>query len=147
METIYEIQRIKQVVTEKEIERKVIRSPEDGADIARHHIGDDDREVLFVMCLNSQNEVVAVHRAHIGTLNMGVVHPRDVFKSAILNNSAAIIVAHQHPSSCCQASQEDIHVTKRLVEAGKMIGIDVLDHFIIGGGTEKFLSFKDKGYI
>jgi len=96
MEAIYEIQRIRQVVMETEIERDQIRSPEDAAVVARKFIGDDDREVFFVMCLNTKNEVVAVHRAHVGAINSSIVHPREVYKSAILNNSASIIVSHQH---------------------------------------------------
>ena len=85
MEKILEIIKIKQITEELEDDRFIIRSPEDGVEYARKHIGDDDREVFFVMCLNTKNEVVAVHRAHVGSLNASVVHPRDVFKSAILN--------------------------------------------------------------
>lgn len=96
MEKIYEIVRIKQITTEAEIENDIIRSPEDGATIARHFIGEDDREVFLVMCLNTKNRVVAVHRAHVGSLNASIVHPRDVFKCAILNNAFSIIVSHQH---------------------------------------------------
>lgn len=98
METIYEIQRIKQVVTEVEVQRKIIRSPEDGVDLARGFIGDEDREVFFVVCLNTKNEVVAVHRAHVGSLNASIAHPREIFKAAILNNAASIICFHNHPS-------------------------------------------------
>ncbi len=98
MEKIIEIIRIKQIVERLEEDRFVVRSPEDAYDCAKKHIADDDREVFFVMCLNTKNEVIAIHRAHVGSLNASVVHPRDVFKSAILNNSASIIVAHQHPS-------------------------------------------------
>lgn len=98
METVYEIQRIKQVVMEEVVERNIVRSPEDGAKIARKFIGDDDREVFFVMCLNTKNKVVAVHRAHVGSLNASLVRAADVFKAAILNNAASIVVCHQHPS-------------------------------------------------
>lgn len=98
MEKIYEIVQIKQVVMESELEKDYIRNPEDGAEIAYNFIGEDDREVFLVMCLNTKNKVIAVHRCHIGSLNASIVSPREVFKSAILNNSGAIIVAHQHPS-------------------------------------------------
>ena len=150
MEKIYEIQRIKQVVQEVELKNYIVRSPEDGADIAYDFIGEDDREVFFVMCLNTKNHVVAIHRAHVGSLNASIVHPRDVFKASILNNAASIVCAHQHPSGDPIPSQEDIHVTRRLVEAGKMIGIEVLDHIIVGekrNGEVSFTSLKDKGYI
>ncbi|MCM3736496.1 DNA repair protein RadC [Bacillus cytotoxicus] len=146
MEKIYEIQRIRQVKTEVEVEVKTIRNPDDAARIATQFIGDDDREVFFVMCLNTKNHVVAVHRAHIGSLNASLVHPRDVYKSAILNNSASIIVAHQHPSGETYPSREDIDVTKRLAEAGKVLGIELLDHIIIND-TGKYTSLKEKGHI
>ncbi|WP_246001149.1 JAB domain-containing protein [Oceanobacillus piezotolerans] len=98
-----------------------IRSPEDGADIARCFIADDDREVFFVACLNTKNQVVAVHRSHVGSLNSSMVHPREVFKAAIMNNAASIILFHQHPSGDSSPSQEDIHVTRRLVEVERYL--------------------------
>lgn len=98
----------------------VIKGPQDGAKIASRFIGNDDREVFFVMCLNTKNHVVAVHRCHVGSLNASIVHPREVFKSAILNNTASIIVAHQYPSGDTTPSMEDINVTKRLFEAGEV---------------------------
>jgi DNA repair protein RadC len=114
MEKVYEIQRIKQVIQEVEGgEQYIVRSPEDGAKIASQFIGDDDREVFFVMSLNTKNRVVAVHRCHVGSLNSSIVTPREVFKSAILNNSASIIVSHQHPSQNVEPSREDIEVTRR----------------------------------
>lgn len=147
MEKILEIVSIKQVVTEVEVlESMTVRSPEDAARIAAAFIGDEDREVFFVMCLNTKNRVVAVHRCHVGGLNASIVMPREVFKSAILNNSASIIVAHQHPSQDTSASREDIDVTKRLVECGKILGIRVLDHVIVNEKAS-FFSMKEKGYI
>jgi len=145
MEKVYEIQRIKQVIQEVEGgEQYIVRSPEDGARIAAQFIGDDDREVFFVMCLNTKNRVVAVHRCHVGSLNASIVSPREVFKSAILNNCASIIVSHQHPSQDVQPSHEDIEVTRRLVEAGKILGIEVLDHLIVNADAE-YYSLKEKG--
>ena len=145
MEKVYEIQRIKQVIQEVEGgEQYIVRSPEDGARIAAQFIGDDDREVFFVMCLNTKNRVVAVHRCHVGSLNASIVSPREVFKSAILNNCASIIVSHQHPSQNVQPSHEDIEVTRRLVEAGKILGIEVLDHLIVNADAE-YYSLKEKG--
>ncbi|WP_408011328.1 JAB domain-containing protein [Pseudalkalibacillus sp. A8] len=147
METIYEIQRIRQVISEVEgRQTHIIRSPEDGARVATGFIGEDDREVFFVMCLNTKNKVVAVHRCHVGSINASIVHPREVFKSAILNNSAAIILCHQHPSQDTNPSREDIEVTKRLVEAGRMIGVEVLDHLIVNTNAA-YTSLKEKGYV
>ena len=132
MKTVFEIQRIRQVIQEVEGgEHYIVRSPEDAAKVATTFIGDDDREVFFVMCLNTKNRVVAVHRCHIGSLNSSIVAPREVFKSAILNNSASIIVSHQHPSKDTCPSMEDLQITQRLVDCGKILGIDVLDHIIV----------------
>ncbi|MBC2919677.1 JAB domain-containing protein [Staphylococcus saprophyticus] len=147
METILEIVRIEQIICEaEEGVNYMIKSPEDGAEIASRFIGRDDREVFFVMCLNTKNHVVAVHRCHIGSLNASIVHPREVFKSAILNNAASVIVAHQHPSGDITPSMEDISVTKRLEEAGKLLGIEVLDHLVVNN-EGKFISLKEKGHF
>jgi len=114
METILEVVRIEQMIKEAEVGVDyIIRSAEDGAKIVYRFIGRDDREVFFVMCLNAKNNVVAVHRCHIESLNSSIVPTREVFKSAILNNSANIILAHQHPSRDITPSKEDINVTKR----------------------------------
>src|SRR5699024_12152791 len=102
----------------------IIRSPEDGAKIASRFIGRDDREVFFVMCLNTKNNVIAVHRCHVGSLNSSLVHPREVFKSAILNNASSVIVAHQHLSGDITPSMEDINVTKRLIEDGMLRSVE-----------------------
>ena len=147
METILEIVRIEQIICEaEEGVNDMIKGPQDGAEIASRFIGRDDREVFFVMCLNTKNHVVAVHRCHVGSLNSSIVHPREVFKSAILNNAASVIVAHQHPSGDITPSMEDINVTKRLVEAGKLLGIEVLDHLVVNNDNS-FTSLKERGYI
>jgi DNA repair protein RadC len=147
MEKMYEIQRIKQVIREVEGgETFIIRSPEDEANVAAKFIGDEDREVFFVMCLNTKNRVVAVHRCHVGGLNASLVVPREVFKSAILNNSASIIVSHQHPSQDVKPSREDIEVTKRLAECGKVLGIEVLDHIIVNADA-RYYSMKEHDHI
>ncbi|MFB4165641.1 JAB domain-containing protein [Alteribacillus sp. JSM 102045] len=144
MENIYEVQRIKQVKTEMEIKENSIRMPENAADIARSFIGDDDREVLLVLCLNTKNKVVAVHRAHVGSLNASVVHPREVLKAAILNNAASIIIAHQHPSGDVTPSREDIQVADRMKEAGRMVGIELLDALVVADNSS-FTSLKEQG--
>ncbi|MDK8747831.1 JAB domain-containing protein [Streptococcus agalactiae] len=100
IEKIYEVVRIKQITIENDrgLNLYSIKSPQDGAKIATMFIGDEDREVLFVICLNQKNRVNAVHRCHIGSLDASIIHPREVMKTAILNNSASIIIAHNHPS-------------------------------------------------
>ena len=145
MEKVYEIVSIKQVVRESDFEVVQIKSPEDAASAIQKEIGDEDREVFFVLCLNTKNRVVAIHRASVGSINAAIVHPREVFKSAILNNAASIIIAHNHPSYDPSPSNEDLEVTKRLVKAGEILGIEVLDHIIVG--ENKYISLKSKGYM
>lgn len=118
-----------------------IHNPEDARELATAQIANEDREVFLVMMLNTKNHVVGLHRAHVGSLNASVVHPRDVLKCAILNNAASLIVSHQHPSGDPTPSMEDIEVTKRLAEAGKIIGIEVLDHLIVSH-TGKYVSLR-----
>lgn len=122
-----------------------VRSPQDGYKLFKQFLGELDREYFVVMCLDVKNQPTAINVCHIGSLNASIVHPREVMKTAILSNSASIIVAHNHPSGQPEPSQEDIDVTKRLVEAGSIIGIDVMDHLIIGEDT--FISLKEKGYL
>lgn len=123
---------------------KAIRSPEDGYKILREFIGDADREMFVVACLNSKNEIANLSVVHMGSLNSSIVHPREVFKTAILSNAASIICAHNHPSGHPEPSREDIEVTKRLAEAGKLLGIELLDHIIVG--DERYYSMKEHGY-
>lgn len=149
MEKIKEIVRIKQVLKRggSKWEVKTIRSPQDAAELATEVIGDEDREVLLVLVLNTKNEVVAIHRCHIGSLNASVVHPREVMKAAILNNGASIIISHNHPSFNPTPSREDIEVTKRMKEVGQILGIELLDHIIVSNEKTNFTSLKEKGYI
>lgn len=145
---IFEVLRIKQEIREVSASFVVhkIYNPKNVAELATTYIADEDREVFLVMMLNTKNEVVGLHRAHVGSLNASIVHPREVMKAAILNNAASIIVSHQHPSGDTTPSREDIEVTKRLAEAGKIIGIEVLDHVIVSY-TGNYFSMKEKGYL
>jgi len=122
-----------------------VKSPEDAYHLFKSFLEEADREYFVVACLDTKNQPTAINICHVGSLNSSIVHPREVMKAAILANSASILVAHNHPSSDPTPSREDIEVTKRLQEAGKIIGIDVLDHIIIG--EEKFVSLKEKGLI
>ena len=99
-------------------EGRKVKIPNDAANIIRDFIGDSDREKFVVLCLNVKNEPTAMQVVHTGSLNASIVHPRDVFKVAVLSNSASVVVAHNHPSGNPTASVEDVRVTKRLVEAG-----------------------------
>lgn len=104
-----------------------------------------DRESMIVLCLNTKNAIISCMTTSIGSLNANVVHPREVFKQALLDSAAHIIVAHNHPSGDPTPSREDIEITKKLVEAGKIIGIEVLDHVIIGDC--RHFSMKEAGHI
>lgn len=122
-----------------------IKSPEDGFHLFKQFLGELDREYFVVMCLDVKNQPTHINVCHVGSLNSSIVHPREVMKTAILSNSCSIIVAHNHPSGNPSPSPEDIEVTKRLVEAGELIGIELLDHLIIG--EDDFVSLKEKGYM
>lgn len=122
-----------------------VRSPEDGYQLMKLFLADKDREYFIVASLDTKNQPLSINVCHIGSLNASIVHPREVMKSAILSNAASIIVGHNHPSGLPEPSKEDIEVTRRLAEAGKIIGIDLLDHIIVG--DESFISLKEKGYL
>ncbi|MFC7321025.1 RadC family protein [Halobacillus campisalis] len=129
----------------KPVERYVIRSPEDGADFVMEEMRDLKQEHFICLFLNTKNQVIHRQTIFIGSLNASIVHPREVFKEAVKRSAASIICAHNHPSGDPTPSQEDIQVTRRLNECGKMIGIELLDHLVIGDRT--FISLKEKGYL
>jgi DNA repair protein RadC len=124
---------------------RIVKSPEDAYKLLKKFLVEVDREYFVVVCLDTKNQPTAINVCHIGSLNASIVHPREVLKPAILSNSASILVAHNHPSNDPTPSQEDITVTKRLVEAGEIIGIKVLDHLVVC--ADKFISLKEIGYI
>lgn len=95
-----------------------------------------DREMFLVASLNTKNEPTQIEVVSVGSLNASIVHPREVFKSAIISNASSIVCAHNHPSGDLTPSKEDIDVTKRLVEAGRLLGIELLDHIIINDEGE-----------
>lgn len=113
-----------------------IRSPQDAKCLVQTLIADADREHFVVISLNSKNRVMNVEIAHIGSLNTCVVHPREILKNPILSNAAAIILAHNHPSQDLTPSDEDIQLTRRIIEAGDILGIEVLDHIIVNNRDE-----------
>jgi len=98
-----------------------VRSPEDGYKLLKQFLEDADREHFIVVSLNTKNQPVSINVCHIGSLNISIVHPREVMKSAILSNAASIIVGHNHPSGETTQSRGDVEVIKRLVEAGKVL--------------------------
>ncbi|RIE01692.1 DNA repair protein RadC [Cohnella faecalis] len=125
--------------------QRKISSPQDAAEIFRQFIGEFDRESFCILCLNTKNEPTALHQVSFGTLNASLVHPRETFKLAILANSASIIACHNHPSGEPTPSQEDIQLTERLRDTGTLIGIELLDHIVLGNGN--FVSLKERGLM
>lgn len=128
----------------------IVKSPEDAANVAKEFYkqeffgGLPDREVTVGVWLNTKNEVTGIETISIGSLNAAILHPREVFKGAILHNAASIILAHNHPSGDTSPSPEDIEVTKRIIDVGQLMGIELLDHIIIGDG---YSSLKEKGFV
>lgn len=112
---------------------------------ARAILQDQDRECFLVMFLTTRNKVNGAHVVSVGDLTSSLVHPREVFKAAILASADRIAVAHNHPSGDPAPSGADIQVTKRLQEAGKLLGIDILDHVIIGDG--RHVSLREQGLM
>ena len=122
-----------------------ILSPSDAYEMIKDHLQDLDREQFIIACLNTKNEPTNITVVSVGSINKAIVHPREVFKTAILSNAASIMAFHNHPSGETTPSQQDIQLTNRLYEAGELLGIKLLDHLIIGDGT--FTSLKEKGYL
>lgn len=126
-------------------ERYVIRSPEDVSNYVMEDMRFLTQEHFDCLYLNTKNQVIHRQTIFIGSLNASIVHPREVFKEAFRRSAASLICLHNHPSGDPTPSREDIEVTKRLHESGKVLGIDVLDHIIIG--DQKFVSLKEQGYV
>lgn len=123
----------------------VIRSPQDGAKYVMDDMRFLSQEHFVCLYLNTKNQVMHQKTIFIGSLNASIVHPREVYKEAIKRSSASVVCFHNHPSGDPTPSHEDIEVTKRLSECGRLLGIEMLDHIIIG--DQKFVSLKEKGIV
>lgn len=126
-------------------EKPQISAPADVARILMPSLRDLKQEVLHVLCLDTKNNVTNQRQIFEGSLNVNIIHPREVFRFAIEEASASIILVHNHPSGDPSPSKEDIRATKQLIEAGNCIQIPVLDHIIIGDGS--YVSLKEEGLI
>ncbi len=124
-----------------------IGSPEDAykAVTTITNVQEEAQEVFGIFILNTKHKIVAVHEISRGILNSTLVHTREVFKQAVLHNAAAIICFHNHPSGNPEPSRDDVNITKRLVEAGKIMGIEILDHIIVG--DDRYVSLKERGVM
>lgn len=133
-------------LSQKQIDgRYVIRSPQDAATFLMPDMSSLQQEHFVVLFLNVKNQILHKQTIFIGSLNSSIVHPREIFREAVKRSAASIICAHNHPSGVPTPSPEDIDVTKRLQEAGFIIGIELIDHLIIG--DHQFISLKEKGYM
>ena len=130
----------------RDVQDKIlIKSPEDVKDLVMEEMRFFDREHFRAIYLDRKGGVLAVEDISVGGLHSSIVHPREVFKSAVKRNAASLILVHNHPSGDPTPSNEDIEVTRRLIEAGTLMGIEVLDHVIIG--DNKYCSMKSRGLI
>ena len=123
-----------------------IESPEDAVDLMKDFLQDLDREQVMLLCLNTKGEPTHISTISTGSLTASIVHPREVFKTAILANANKIMIFHNHPSGDPTPSEQDKDVTKRLKEAGDIMGVELLDHIIIGD-QGRFTSLKRLNYL
>jgi DNA repair protein RadC len=123
--------------------KAAISSPEDVYNELQTKARGKKKEYFWAVLLDTRNKIIKSVEISIGSLDSSIVHPRELFKEAIAASASSIIVAHNHPSGNPQASQEDIKLTKRLKESGELIGIEIVDHIILG--DEQFLSLKREG--
>ncbi|ALS23246.1 MULTISPECIES: RadC family protein [Paenibacillus] len=126
-------------------ETVTIRSPQDVASLLMEDMRYLQKEHFVCLFLNTKNHVIGQETVSMGSLNASIVHPREVFRAAIKRSSASIVCAHNHPSGDPTPSPEDVQITKRLVQAGDIVGIDVLDHIVIG--DQRFVSLKELGLM
>ncbi len=124
-----------------------ITSPADAVEFAGEYVAGFDREVFCTLNLNTKKHVVGMSIASIGCLDSATIHPRDVFKSAILSNSHSVLAIHNHPSGDCTPSTADVRLTNRLIEAGHILGIEVLDHIIVTPFGKKFFSIRTESVL
>ena len=145
-EVVMEIVRVKQIVMERPIQyQDTIASTQEAGRFGVSEIGDEAQEVVLVVILNTKNKINAIHRVFTGSLNTSVAHPREIFRSALLNNGARILVYHNHPSGNTDPSEADLIFTKRMEDAGNILGIDLLDHIIVSG--KEWLSLREYGIL
>ena len=124
-------------------EKAAIHSPADAAALVEYEMSSFPQEHLWVIILDTRNRLIHIERLYQGSLNSSTVRVGEVFRGAIQKNGASVIVVHNHPSGDPAPSPEDINLTRSLVQAGKLMDIEVLDHLVIGRG--KYVSLKERG--
>ena len=145
--SIVSIKQVRESSKLYDVEKK-ITYPIDAANVinAVFDLENEDKEKFGILVLDTKNKVNAAHIVSIGCLDSTLVHPREVFKLAVINNASSIICFHNHPSGDPNPSKEDVNVTKRLQAAGKILGIELVDHIIIGS-ENRYVSFKQENII
>ena len=133
-----------QLIREEHKPGQSINTPEDLKDVIEELRG-KDREHFMCLYLDSQNRILGIETVSIGTLNSSTVHPREVFKGSLLANACSVLFMHNHPSGKIEVSESDKEITKQLVQSGKILGINVLDHIIVG--AEEYLSMMGKSLL
>ena len=143
---VYSLRLVKESSVAYNLEKPIV-NPATAAEIVNQvfDMENQPNEVFAILCLNTKKKIAGAHIISQGSLSSAIVHPREVFKAAILNNAASIVLAHNHPSGDPEPSREDIETTHRLVTAGNILGINVLDHIIVGDG--KYISLKEHGMM
>lgn len=109
------------------------------------HLSRESKEHFISVHLDQKNKIICIDTVSIGSLSSSVVHPREVFKSALLSSAASLIILHNHPSGSPEPSRDDINITKTLKDGGQLLGIPIIDHIIIGNGS--YVSLMEKGYM
>jgi DNA repair protein RadC len=127
-------------------ERPQMRTPADAARVLAAYIGESDREQFVVALLTVRHRLIGLHTVSVGCLTASLVHAREVFKPAILASAAALVISHNHPSGDPEPSAEDASLTRRLAAAGSLLGIEILDHVILGEDG-RYVSLKDRGVL
>ena len=127
------------------MEPTIIRRPEDTLPVLEAELSELGYEKFIALALNTKNHVTAVLPVSSGSLNASIVHPRELFQRAILANCASLILAHNHPSGDPAPSPEDLALTRKLIDAGLLLDIPVLDHIVLGFG--RYVSFKERGLL
>lgn len=127
------------------VEGYKISCPADAYNLVKHQVSHLDHEQAWILCLNTKNRVISNTRISVGSLAAAVVHPRELFKQAILRSASSILFYHNHPSGDCTPSQEDIMLSRRLKESGSLLGVDVIDSLVIG--SDSFCSLVEHGLM
>ncbi len=156
----FELAKRQELEIDNRFEDVDIKNPQSAVKVIKASIKDMKKEHFMLIILNTKNKITSIETISIGTLNASLVHPREVFNKAISHTASSVIIAHNHPSGDPEPSEEDLKITRRLMEAGKILGIEVLDHIIVGKDTVKstivehgkqkskaYCSLKEKGFI